>query len=599
MHYETLSELFFQSMETFRRPDVLGHKSGGLWQYLSWQDMLARVQELALGFYELGVRRGDRVTLVSENRAEWFLIDKALLTLGAVNVPVYATLTAPQVSYIIGNSESKVVIGSTPVQQRKLTEIRSQHPLVEHWIHMEPPGDSGFTGKRLDEVVAAGAARAAREPDFHRQLASEVKPEDLASIIYTSGTTGDPKGVMLTHVNFVTNCKASSRALAVDTRDVALSVLPFCHVFERLVANYLYLEAGCQIVIAESLEALPANLTEIRPTLMSCVPRFYEKLYARVLETVAAGSALKRKIFWWSVGVGQRHSRYRLEDKPAPFLLDLKYKIATALVFKKLQGRVGGRLRYFVSGGAPLSRAIADFFWAAGIPILEGYGLTETSPVLTVNRPGRVRLGSVGPAIEGVELKIAADGEILARGPNIMKGYYKNEAATREAISADGWFHTGDIGVIDADGFLAITDRKKDIIVTAGGKNLAPQPIENRLKTNPYIAEIVMIGNRRRFPAALILPNFERLSAWAASKGIPASDREALARDPRACAFMESQIEEMTRDLAQFEKIKKVALLTKEFSIDGGELTPTMKVKRNVIEKRYHELIETLYLEHA
>ncbi len=605
MEFATLSELFFASMEHYRRPDALIHKSGGAWRRLSWQELLARVRELALGFHELGIRRGDRVTLLSENRLEWFLIDKALLTLGAVGVPVYPTLTAAQAAYIIQNSESRVVIGSTPAQQAKLAEIQKKKDRagVERWLRMDPAGDSGLSAQALDEVVAAGRARAEREPDLDRRLSGEVRPEDLASIIYTSGTTGEPKGVMLTHHNFVANVKASAEALPVGREDLALSVLPFCHVFERMVANYLYLSRGVALALAESLEALPQNLLEIRPTVMTCVPRFYEKLYGRVIETVSSTSPLRRKIFWWAVGVGGKHSRYRLDGKPAPFLLNLQYKLATLLAFKKLQARVGGRLRFFISGGAPLSRAIAEFFWAAGIPILEGYGLTETAPVLAVNTPERVRLGTVGRAVAGVEIRIAEDGEILARGPNIMKGYYRNEAATREAIDPDGWFHTGDIGVLDADGFLAITDRKKDLIVTAGGKKLAPQPIENRLKTNPYIAEILLVGNRRRFPSALVVPNFEKLTVWASSQGILAdnkdakNDRQELVRHPRVIAFIQRQIDEMTSDLAQFEKIKKVTLLAREFTLEGGEITPTLKVKRNVIEDRFAEVIEQMYRE--
>jgi len=597
MQFETLSELFIASMERYRRPDALIHKSGRAWQRLSWQELLRRVRELALGFHQFGIRRGERVTLLSENRLEWFLIDKALLSLGAVGVPVYPTLTAPQAAYIIANSESRVVIGSTPAQQAKLAEIQKDLPGVERWLRMDPPGESGFAALALDEVVASGRTLSEREPELDRRLASEVRPDDLATIIYTSGTTGEPKGVMLTHRNLVANVKASAEALPLGPEDVALSVLPFCHVFERMVANYLFVARGVALALAESLDALPQNLLDIRPTVMTCVPRFYEKLYGRVLETVASASPVRRKIFWWAVGVGGKHSRFRLEAKPAPLILDLQYQLATFLAFKKLQARVGGRLRFFVSGGAPLARTIAEFFWAAGIPILEGYGLTETSPVLCVNTPKRVRLGTVGRAIPGVEIQIAEDGEILARGPNIMKGYYRNEAATREALDADGWFHTGDIGALDADGFLAITDRKKDLIVTAGGKKLAPQPIENRLKTNPYIAEILLVGNRRRFPSALVVPNFEKLTVWAASQGILADDKQELVRHSRVIEFIQRQIDEMTTDLAQFEKIKKVALLAREFTLEGGEITPTLKVKRNVIENRFAEVIEQMYRE--
>ncbi len=595
MEFETLNELFFAAMETHRKPDVIRYKSEGVWQSVSWAEMLERVRDLALGFHELGVKQGDRVVLLSENRLEWFLVDKALHVLGAAIVPIYSTLPASQVSYIVRNSESKVVIASSPQQQAKVAETRGELSNVEHVIRIDPPGNSGLESLGLDEVFVKGAEKAAKEPELHHQLAAKVTPQDLASIIYTSGTTGDPKGVMLTHDNFASNVKASMQVLPITKDDVALSVLPYSHVFERMVAHYLYPCAGTSIAIAESADKIMDNLAEIRPTVMTFVPRFYEKMYARVLEAVSQGSPLKRKIFWWAISVGREHGRYRLGSNKPPFLLDLKYKIATALAFKKLQQRVGGRLRFFISGGAPLSKEIAEFFWAAGITILEGYGLSETSPVIAVNRPGAIRFGTVGRIVPGVEVKIAEDQEILARGPNIMKGYYKNESATREAIDPEGWFHTGDVGHLDADGFLVITDRKKDLIVTAGGKKIAPQPIENLLRTNPYVAEIVLIGNARRFTAALVVPDFEQLHEWTHEQGIKSFNKQELVRNQGLVDFIQKQIDEMTSHLAQFEKIKKVCLLPKAFTIESGELTPTLKVKRKVVESRYKNLIDQLY----
>ncbi len=595
MKFETLNELFFVAMETHRKPDVIRYKSEGVWRSVSWTEMLERVRDLALGFHELGVKQGDRVVLLSENRLEWFLIDKALHVLGAASVPIYSSLPAPQVSYIVRDSESKVVITSSPQQQAKVAETRGELTDVEHVIRIDPPGDSELDSLALDEVFLRGAEKAAKEPELHRRLAAKVTPQDLASIIYTSGTTGDPKGVMLTHDNFVSNVKASLEVLPITKDDVALSALPYSHVFERMVAHYLYPCAGTTIAIAESVDKVVDNLAEIRPTVMTFVPRFYEKMYARVLEAVSQGSPLKRKIFWWAVSVGREHGRYRLRGNRPPFLLDLKYKIATALAFKKLQQRVGGRLRFFISGGAPLSKEIAEFFWAAGITILEGYGLSETSPVIAVNRPGAIRFGTVGPIAPGVEVKIAEDQEILARGPNIMKGYYKNEAATREAIDPDGWFHTGDVGHLDADGFLVITDRKKDLIVTAGGKKIAPQPIENLLKTNPYVEEIVLIGNARRFTAALVVPDFEHLHKWTLEQGIKSFNKQELVRNQNLIDFIQKQIDEMSSHLAQFERIKKVCLLPKAFTLESGELTPTLKVKRKVVESRYKSQIDQLY----
>jgi long-chain acyl-CoA synthetase len=592
---KTLNELFFYAMETHRCPDVLRYKSGGSWHSVSWEQMLEQTRDLALGLHGLGVRHGDRVVLLSENRVEWFLIDKALHLLGAATVPIYSTLSAPQVSFIIRNSESEVVVASSPEQQAKVAEVRNELSLVEHVILMDPPGDSGLEGLRLHDVAARGAEKARAEPDLHRQLAAQVTEEDLASIVYTSGTTAGPKGVMLTHKNFVSNVEASLKVLPIGRSDVALSLLPYSHVFERMVAHYLYPFAGTSVAIVENPDTVVEDMGEIRPTVMTAVPRFYEKMYARVQETVARGSALRRKIFTWAVSVGREHGSYRLDNRKAPFLLALKYKVATALTFKKLHRRIGGRLRFFISGGAPLSRGIAEFFWAAGVTILEGYGLTETSPVIAVNRPGRIKFGTVGPIIPGVEVKIAPDEEILARGPNVMKGYYKNEAATRQAIDPEGWFHTGDVGFVDSEGFLAITDRKKDLIVTAGGKKIAPQPIENLLKTNPYISEIVLVGNRRRFPAALVVPDFDRLQDWSRSNGVKTFNRQEAIHDPKVIEFIQAEIDSMTPHLAHFEKIKKVGLLSKPFTLESGELTPTLKVKRNVIEDRYRDEIDRLY----
>ena len=595
MKFETLNELFFAAMETHRKTDVIRYKSEGVWRSVSWTEMLERVRDLALGFHELGVKQGDRVVLLSENRLEWFLIDKALHVLGAASVPIYSSLTAPQVSYIVRDSESKVVITSSPQQQAKVAETRGELTDVEHLIRIDPPEDSELDSLALDEVFLRGAEKAAKEPELHRRLAAKVTPQNLASIIYTSGTTGDPKGVMLTHDNFVSNVKASLEVLPITKDDVALSALPYSHVFERMVAHYLYPCAGTTIAIAESVDKVVDNLAEIRPTVMTFVPRFYEKMYARVLEAVSQGSPLKRKIFWWAVSVGQEHGRYRLRGNRPPFLLDLKYKIATALAFKKLQQRVGGRLRFFISGGAPLSKEIAEFFWAAGITILEGYGLSETSPVIAVNRPGAIQFGTVGPIIPGVEIKIAEDQEILARGPNIMKGYYKNEAATREAIDPDGWFHTGDVGHLDAGGFLFITDRKKDLIITAGGKKIAPQPIENLLKTNPYVEEIVLIGNARRFTAALVVPDFEHLHKWTLEQGVKSFNKQELVNNQKLIDFIQNQIDKMSSHLAQFERIKKICLVPKAFTLESGELTPTLKVKRKVVESRYKSQIDQLY----
>jgi long-chain acyl-CoA synthetase len=401
---------------------------------------------------------------------------------------------------------------------------------------------------------------------------------------------------MLTHRNLVSNVQSSIRLFGgLGRKDLALSFLPLCHVFERMGGHYVMLRLGVSIAYAESVEKVPANLGEVKPTIMLSVPRLYEKMYARVNERVARSNPLRRAIFHWALGVGQQGYEHRIARTTPSAWLRLRLALAEKLVFGTIKERLGGRMRLLVSGGAPLAKDIAVFFGSAGLDILEGYGLTETSPVIAVNLPERMRPGTVGAPIPGVEVKIASDGEILTRGPHVMKGYYKKPEATAEAIDKEGFFHTGDIGHLDADGFLVITDRKKDILVTSGGKNIAPQPIENRLKTDRFFTEVVMIGNKRSYPAALVVPNFALLEEWAKSKGIAFASREELVGKPEVEAFYEARTRELLPDLAQFEKIKKLALLTREFSVDEGELTPTLKVKRRVIEQKYKDLIDRMY----
>ena len=593
MEFGTLNQLLAGAVAKYNKDEALRFKKDGTWHSISSVAWLRRARHIALGLHELGIAHGDRVALLSGNRAEWFLVDSALQILGAVNVPLYANLMPPQISYIVNDSAAKGFVVAGSDLQKKVAEIRDELTTVEHFVKLDASAE--LEGMMLVDVEKKGEAKAAEEPDLVQKLADAVTPEDLASIVYTSGTTGDPKGVMLTQDNLVSNTKAGLEVLPLDENDIALSALPYSHVFERLAAHYLYPAAGVSIAIAGSIDEVAQNLGEVRPTVMTMVPRFYEKLYARVNDSVDKGSPGKKKIFHWAIGVGREHGKYRLAGKSAPFGLELKYKLVGALVFKKLQARIGGRLRFFVSGAAPLAPEIANFFWAAGITIVEGYGLTETSPIISVNRPGHMKFGTVGRIIPGVEVKIAEDGEIDVRGPNVMKGYYKNEAATAEAIDPDGFFHTGDIGKLDGDGFLKITDRKKDIIVTAGGKNIAPQAIEGRLKTNAFIAEIVVVGNKRNFPAALVVPDFEKLTVWCARQSITAESADAMAAHPRVTEFILAEIESLSGGFAQYERIKKITVLAKEFTIEDGELTPTLKVKRRVIESRYEHLIDEMY----
>ena len=594
MEIRTLCDIFYDSVDTYRKPEHLKHKRDGAWRGISSDELRTVVEELSLGLRALGVERGDKVAILSENRPEWAFADFATLAAGAADAPVYATLTAPQALYILNDSESKVAIVSNALQARKVAEVRAQARFLKHVIRMDAAPIEGTLS--MEEVRARGRPALVADKEAVRRRAAEIEPGDLATLIYTSGTTGDPKGVMLTHGNITSNVLAAIKVFSgFGPADVALSFLPLCHSFERMAGHYLMFRAGVTIAYAESVEKVPENMLEVRPTFMASVPRLYEKMYARVNEKVAADPPLRRKIFRWAIGVGREAFRHRVEGTTASFLTRLQVALADKLVFSKIKARTGGRVRLFVSGGAPLSREIAEFFGAAGLLILEGYGLTETSPVITVNRPDRPRPGTVGLPIEGVEVKIAPDGEVLTRGPHVMKGYFKKPEATAEVIEKDGWFHTGDVGALDTDGFLVITDRKKDILITSGGKNIAPQPIESRIKSSPFFAEVVMIGNRRHFPSALVVPNFEALEKWARAKGMAFGNRAELVAKPEVVGHYHELIAELTQDVAQFEKIKKVSLLTNEFSLEAGELTPTLKVKRRVVEEKYKGLIDKMY----
>jgi long-chain acyl-CoA synthetase len=511
----------------------------------------------------------------------------------AADVPVYPTLPAKQIEYILRDSGANVAFVSTRQQLDKIESIRPNLPGLRFVIgfdqDLEGPEVMGFTA-----LLDLGRRARDRWPDW-RASALLARPDDLATLIYTSGTTGEPKGVMLTHGNIASNVGASCQSLLVSDRDECLSLLPLSHIFERMAGHYLMFQSGVTINYAESIEAVPKNLLEVRPTICCAVPRLYEKIYAAALEKASSGSALKKKIFFWAKRVGEEWTERRLSGRVIPADLKLAHAVADALVFKKLRARVGGRLRFFISGGAPLSPEIARFFYGAGIIILEGYGLTETSPVISVNTPERLKLGTVGPPLPGVEVKIAPDGEILSRGPHIMRGYYNKPDATREAIDPEGWFHTGDIGMLDAEGFLRITDRKKDLIVTAGGKNIAPQPIEGLLKLNKFISNAVVLGDRRPFPIALLVPNFERLEAWAREQGLSWTSREELVALPRVEEQMAAEAVKPLRDLAHFEVPKRFLILPQDFSIEGGELTPKLSVRRRVVEQRHAARIEALY----
>ena len=590
----TLNDIFFGAMDRFaERPVAMRSKQSGGWTEVSFRDLLERVEALSLGLNELGATPGDRVAILGENRPEWAIADYACLASRCADVPIYPTLPARQVEYILRDAGAMAIFVSSAPQLEKIRAIRDRLPALRHIIAF----DTGLAGDgvvHIDAVLARGRAVRERHPEW-RSEALTVGPDDLATVLYTSGTTGDPKGVMLTHGNITSNVVAGLEVLPITEDDECLSFLPLSHIFERMAGHYCMMQAGAIINYAESIDTVAADMADLRPTVVLSVPRLYEKIYARVLEGGLSGSPTKRRIFAWARRTGERWVARTLAGEAVPPALAVQYRLAMTLVFSKLRARVGGRLRFFVSGGAPLSAEIARFFFAAGLPILEGYGLTETSPVIAVNRFGAARLGTVGKLLPGVEVMIAPDGEILTRGPHVMKGYYNNPAATREAIDDAGWFHTGDIGQLDADGFLSITDRKKDIIVTAGGKNIAPQPIENMAKTSKFVANAVVLGDRRRFPVMLVVPNLENLTAWASQKGLPFADPASLLELTEVESKMEREVLKTLRDFAHFEVPKKLLLLPRDFTIETGELTPTLKVKRRVVERNYQRQIEALY----
>ena len=590
---DTLSQLFLNTINIYPKDDLMLYKKEGRYLPISTEEFGQRVKFIGLGLKTLGIEAGDKLIILSENRPEWVMTDLANICLGGVTVPIYTSLVPEQIKYIIDDSDAKIVVCSNSGLWQKIEKIKSDLPKVKHYISFEEVAPEGVLS--LKQLIDRGKELNQKNPELFEQVARKIRPDDLASIIYTSGTTGVPKGVMLTHKNFVSNGKACAAVVPFSRKDRVLSFLPLSHVLERMVV-FTYLYKGCSIAFAESVETVGENLQEIRPHIMVSVPRVFEKIYSKVMDNVLASSFLKKKIFFWALKTGRHYSQRKLQKKPVSTWLEKKRKLAHKLVFSKIIEKTGGRVRFFVSGGAPLSKDIAEFFYVMGLIVLEGYGLTETSPVIAVNTLDNLRFGTVGRPIPGVEVKIAEDGEILTRGPNVMKGYYKKEVETKEAFEG-GWFHTGDIGYFDEDGFLIITDRKKDIIVTAGGKNVAPQPIENLLKTNLYISNAVVVGDKRKFVSALIVPNFEKLEEYANFNNLTFKDRKELINHPQILNFMQAEVERTTLNLSSYEKVKKIVLLEREFEIEKGEITPTLKVRRNIIEKKYKELIDLLYQE--
>jgi len=590
----TLVDVFKTVARKHKRSDILNYKRNGRWISISSDELFARAGRIAAGLHSIGLRHGDRLALLSESRVEWTLTDAGCIFAGVIDVPIYPTLTAPQVRYILNDSGASVLVLENFKKFQELETILSDCPHIKHILLFDSENGGKASVLTLEEVEAKGRQLQVERPGIVEELSSQTTADDLATIIYTSGTTGEPKGVMLTHSNLVTNLIDSSGHFDFGEQDSALSVLPLSHVYERQ-AMYMYLYQGFAVYFAESLQTIGADLREVRPTVLVGVPRIFEKIYDRIQERAAESGQLATFLLNWAVRVARRYAEYWLAHKPIPTILKLKHSIAQWLVFSKWHRAFGGRIRLLLSGGAALPEDLAYIYIGAGIPIIQGYGLTETSPVITTSEIENIRVGTVGKAIPNVEIRIAADGEIETRGPNVMAGYYNRPEETRAVFTPDGWFKTGDIGRLDSDGYLRITDRKKELFKTSGGKYISPQPIEQAIKGSRFVSQVVLIGDGRKFPAALIVPDWELIDSYTKLKGINAKSRAELCSNPRIIDLFQRQLARLTPDLARYEKIKAIALIENEFTIEGGELTPTLKVKRRVINEKYRDVIDEMY----
>ena len=591
MNYGTLPSRFLNAIDNLPNPRAQMVRRDGRWEAISSQEFLRRVAGLSTALVELGVKPGDRVGLFSANRPEWHTADFAITGAGAITVPVYFNESPDRMTYILKHCGAKVVFVVAVPQLQKLLAVRSNLPGLEQIVVADGGADVPSECLRYETLIA-GASGA--DVSSYRMRASQVLPGQLASLIYTSGTTGEPKGVMLTHTNFCSNVTDVGHDFQLNpAEDVALSFLPLAHVYGRTM-DYIYIFQGAALAYVEFIDAVAQALLEVRPTITAAVPRFFEKIYARLVEQGSKNTGVKRMLFDWAMRVAEMSAQWRASQSHANLGVTLQQKLADALVYRRIRIGMGGRLRLISSGGAPLSKELAEFFWAVGIPIYQGYGLTETSPIVSSNYPEN-RMGSSGKPIPNIQVRAAEDGEILVKGPCVMQGYYKNPEATREVLSEDGWFRTGDIGYVDKDNYLFITDRKKDLIKTAAGKFVAPQPIENALKTSPYILNAMVVGDKRKFIVALIVPNPATVGAKAADQGIKFASNAELAAHPWVRALIDSEVKRLTVHLAQYETIKRFALLPEDFTFDNGSLTFTLKLKRRVVEQQYATVIESLY----
>lgn len=578
-----LFEFFDYQLEHYPQKNSVVSKENGKWVNHSTQDIIDQANALSSGLLKLGLVPGDHVAIISNNRTEWVIADLATLQAGMVNVPIYPTISEKEYAFIFNDSEVKLAFAADDDLHGKVAEAQKDSPLLQHVYSFDKlPGVKNWK-ELLDE-----------SPDLEKikTIREGVKAADLATLIYTSGTTGKPKGVMLSHNNLASNAISSKERLPVDSDSIGISFLPLCHVYERMII-YLYIYTGVALYFAQSLDTIGDDIRDVKPQVFTAVPRLLEKVYERIIAKGSELTGIKKSLFFWAVRLGEKYEPYGANGP----IYELKLKIANKLIFNKWREALGGNVEVVASGSAALNPKLARIFNAAGIPIAEGYGLTETSPVVSVNEANNngMRIGTTGRPIKDVHVKIADDGEILVKGPNVMMGYYKRPDLTDEVIDKDGWFHTGDIGEMVEGQFLKITDRKKEIFKTSGGKYIAPQVMENTFKESRFIEQIIVIGENRKHPAALIVPNFEFLKSWCQNKGYACGSNEEMIKNDKVIERIDQEVQEKNENFGQWEQIKKFELLAKDFTIEGGELTPTMKLKRKHVHAEYADLIESIY----
>ncbi len=590
----TLADLFTQAANKYGRDDALNYKRDGEWLSISSSEIVERAENIALGLYSIGLRKGDRAAILAANSPEWTLSDAGCQFAGIVDVPIYTTLAPRSVAYIVNDAGARIFFLQDHATFERISDELKDCPSIERLIFFDSNGVTAKNAISLYELERAGRSLRIDQPGLISQLAEAVKPADIATLIYTSGTTGEPKGVMLNHINLISNVIDASEKFGFAGRDTSLSVLPLSHVFER-TGMYVYITYGMAVYYAESVEKVPDNLQEVRPTIFIGVPRIFEKVFERARLKAAQSGRINELVFDWAIEVAKEYALKLEKGEPISVTLAAMHGFADRIVYARFRDFFGGHLRCCITGGAALSDEIYLIFTGAGISIMQGYGLTETSPVISSNNPAAIRVGTVGRPIRNVMVRLAADGEIEVSGPGVMSGYYHNEQDTKDAFTDDGWFRTGDIGKIDPDGFLSITDRKKELFKTSGGKYIAPSPIEQMIVSSRFVNQVVLVGNERKFPAALIVPNFEMLESYTRLKGLDLKTPSEFCKNERIINLVERQVDALTVGLSKFEKVKKITLLEHELTVEGGELTPTLKVRRRIIDEKYRDVIDAMY----